>query len=331
MKRGARVQCHVDGISITGVGSLRLSNIPKSLLQMGNLFLALGKNAHTALFYSYALFAGSAKADDCAFLNIGTTSDIYLTHSERNTFLLVHHDKDASFSSALNNTCGFFMENKQPGSYSHLDCACENEICHGPPPVCTTYYHVSLSAQNITDSLKKCIEDFINNYCDNEYKTSNRGVGLAVLGIVGGVIACMIGYACISRIREANRERSARFLEQVQIQMLNPVLNEDSTAVPSDRPSTSQYSARLIGVPQAPIDQNQKKINLSLIKQARSLVFETHPPKQTDTAPARVHFLSLLADIEKETESQLNLAKNKIQLEKIIFDLENPQTSLSLS
>lgn len=57
-----RVKCHVDGISIPGIGSLRLSNIPKNLYSMANLLLTMGKKAHSVLFYSFAMGIISTKA-----------------------------------------------------------------------------------------------------------------------------------------------------------------------------------------------------------------------------------------------------------------------------
>lgn len=104
--------------------------------------------------------------------------------------------------------------------------------------------------------------------------------------------------------------------------------NSSSTIpIPSSSTISSRYSPRLVGAP-VPIDQEQKKANLILIKRARSLVFEKCPPKQTDTAPERGYLLQILANIEKETESLLHLAKNKTQLEKLIFELGNPQRNL---
>ena len=159
-----RVQCHVDGISIPGVGSMRLSNTTKNLRYMVQCLTSLGKKAPVLLFSSFVFFIKKIQAqNDCPTSPFASLTDVYLNHSEGNAFLLVQHDKDTSFTSALNNTCGFFLATKQSDSYNQLGCACAWQFCGGIPPSSATFYDVILSAQNITDPLKKCMEDFLNN------------------------------------------------------------------------------------------------------------------------------------------------------------------------
>src|ERR1700734_320587 len=104
-RRKPRVQCHVEGISIPGIGSMRLSNIPKNVLEMSNLLLILGKKAHAILFYGFLSGAMSAQVDACALPPLSSPIDIYLKHSEKNVFLWAKSAWGDELKQALNNTC----------------------------------------------------------------------------------------------------------------------------------------------------------------------------------------------------------------------------------
>src|SRR5271170_7768974 len=93
-KRRPRVQCYVDGISIPGVGSMRLSNIPKNLWNMGNLLLTLGKKTHSVLFYGFVQCAVSVMGrGDCQDPGGSAKENLYLNYTQGDAFLWIRYYK----------------------------------------------------------------------------------------------------------------------------------------------------------------------------------------------------------------------------------------------
>src|ERR1700734_3676973 len=90
--RRPRVQCHMDGISIPGVGSIRLSNIPKNLWNMGNLLLTFSKKTHSVLFYGLAQCAMSVMGDCQAPGTMGE-ENLYLNYTQEDAFLWINYFK----------------------------------------------------------------------------------------------------------------------------------------------------------------------------------------------------------------------------------------------
>ena len=153
-KKNPRVQCYVDGISIPGVGSMRLSNIPKNLWNMSNLLLTLGKKAHSILFYGFALCAVGVKGDcesDPGIIE--GRENLYLNYTQGDSFLWIRYTKlvDLIF---LNNTCNFSVAERQSGNYTFSGCACSCKDSEGKQ-----YYRASLFGQNLTVELVNCVQE----------------------------------------------------------------------------------------------------------------------------------------------------------------------------
>src|ERR1700722_6860564 len=151
-RRRARVQCYVDGISIPGVGSMRLSNIPKNLWNMSNLLLTFGKKAHSILFYGFTLSAVDVKGD-CQDPGTMAKENLYLNYTRGDAFLWIKYFKtvDLIFQ---NNTCNFSIAEKQPGNYIFNGC-----VCTIGSTQYQTSYNTFLYGQNITAELLHCIEE----------------------------------------------------------------------------------------------------------------------------------------------------------------------------
>lgn len=192
-RRKTRVQCHVDGISIPGVGSLRLSNIPKNLYSMANLLLTMGKKAYSVLFYSFALGIISTKANNCELYSGGTISDVYLNHSQENAFLWIQYNTYIYLWSAINNTCNFSLSGKQAGNYEQIGCVCETST---PIPA----WKIKLYGQNVTLESVNCIKDFLNGNCNQ----LTPYLWTVIISIAGGLSLCL---GCSGCLAWYNRQR----------------------------------------------------------------------------------------------------------------------------
>lgn len=209
-KKKSRVKCHLDGISISGVGSLRLSNIPKNLCSVGNLLLTMGKKAHSIFFYSFALSVVNTKADDCTlYETIGKTAYVYLNNSQKNAFLWIQYNAVFYAWNAINNTCNFTLADKQPGSYEQLDCLC---------PIGSDR-KIKLYGQNITLESIQCIEGFLNRNCDK--LTTGQTIAIIVLTPVAASFLLYCISPCIILLNKRKPEQDLPSLypeEQLEIE-----------------------------------------------------------------------------------------------------------------
>ena len=206
-RRKSRVQCHMDGISIPGVGSMRLSNIPNNLWGICGWLFTLGNK----LNYGLILSTHIVKAENCELDNIfGSPTDIYLKNSKGNTSLWVQNTFGDELKQALNNTCDLFLENKQPGSYDQIACLCPAPLCQ--KDLCITVYSAILYGKNVSDELANCVKDFISNFC----KSKNPSPIEWLIGFATGIgIVCCVIPSCIYiyiSIRDTyNRRREGFF------------------------------------------------------------------------------------------------------------------------
>ena len=69
MKKLPRVKCYSDGISINGLGSIRLSNVPKNLCYIAQCLATLGKKAPSILLTGLAFLSMKVKAQNCPELS----------------------------------------------------------------------------------------------------------------------------------------------------------------------------------------------------------------------------------------------------------------------
>ena len=215
-KRRLRVQCHVDGVSIPGVGSMRLSNIPNNLWNMSNLLLTFGKKFPSVLFYTFSLCAMDVRGDDCQ--EPGSTlkeTNLYLNYTQGDAFLWI---KSKGFIDLIftNNACDFLIAEKQPGNYIFNGCACTSTSLF------KTSYDAFLYGQNITAKLINCIEEQL------QCKPSPLGFEIIGGAMIGGTfLCCCCIYIFNRRIQEVNRRNEEKILlnSETPLDLKQPLFN----------------------------------------------------------------------------------------------------------
>lgn len=167
----SKPQLHRDGFSIPGIGSIRLSNMPKNLNSIAQYLTLL-----------VPLSFLKVSADNCEENSAFSYSNIYLNHTTNKAFLYLKVAVDLS-ESWINNTCNFTLAAKQPGDYLLQDCACSSKESTEEGPY---YYNNALIlGQNVTQEMVDCIKDFLNNFCN--HKSSTLPVSI-IIGIF--ILAC---------------------------------------------------------------------------------------------------------------------------------------------
>ena len=175
---------HLDGISLSESYSLRLSNIPKSLLlYASHCISSLCKNSPILLFFTGLYFIKTVQSQEiCKISGLSEIDKIYLSHTNNETHLLIEHNKGWSFTQALNNTCGFYVADQQSDPYHLLDCFCHEN----------NQYGIILSGQNIQVDLLKCIKDFLENSCSQLNTTDLAITSVVAIGAVGLLFLCFL-------------------------------------------------------------------------------------------------------------------------------------------
>jgi hypothetical protein len=224
-----RIQCHVDGISIPGVGSMRLSNLPNNLCKMGNLLVSLGQKASSILFYGFTLGAISVRGNNSLEPTcrepagwIGKWYNLYLNYSQQpNAFLLIKYESD--INPKFPNECNFLVAEKQPGDYIFSGCACFSNDASS--------YGVFLYEQGLAMEPINCIE---NNLRCSMSSFAIMVTVITVGTIIGGGLFCCLCYhygpAVYQRFRDLNpRHEEIPLLinSERKRELLNPVFIDD--------------------------------------------------------------------------------------------------------
>lgn len=184
-----KIKCHIDGISIDGIGSIRVSNISKNLLSLMNSMATLGKNLPTFLLSACNVLVYKTQACD---LNPHSSFAVYLSNLESKNSILVRHNRGNSFSQSLNNTCSFFISNQQSGTYQQAGCYCPS----GFPYDFGGVYDMVLSAKNVSDEKVGCVNTFLQAVCPADPAAGAEALALV---IIGGIV--LVGFCCVDGCR----------------------------------------------------------------------------------------------------------------------------------
>jgi hypothetical protein len=222
-----RVQCHVDGISISGVGSMRISNIPESLCKMANLLVILSQKASSILFCGFTLGAVRVKGDCLDPGNLKGYSNLYLNHTHQEAFLWIKYAN--AFDAKLPSECNFSVAEQQPGNYLFSGCACSSGL---------NIYNAFLYGQNMTLESINCIEQYLQ--CSTPFFGNVLGVTLGGLGLLLCVCTCLTsGRKIYQRFNKIYQRCNRRHEEtpllinpEPKLESLNPVImdSEDENA-----------------------------------------------------------------------------------------------------
>ena len=174
-KPRARVQCHVDGVTIPGLGSLRLSNIPKNLLNM----------VQSLLCYGIALSVVTVQADDCQSSLNSTQNYLNLFFNNlQNTSSLWFQYDPAYVSTPSNAICNLSLTEQKLGNYSLLDCFCPTT------ELGKQVNRIILYGYNLPNESANCLFNLISNYCIQS-NNNNGAFSPRFILLVVPVVCCL--------------------------------------------------------------------------------------------------------------------------------------------
>lgn len=222
-----RIDYHIDGISFNKKYSLRLSNIPKNLVFITQNILSLSKKTSAMGIASFACLMNIARAanSDCDVNGINL-SNFYLTHTQNKGAIWIQSGSGVLSSGDLNNQCGFFLDNKQTGSYQKIDCFCSQQFEGGE-----VVYYAVLYGLNLTDKGSiNCIENVISGSCFKINPNALMILLYVASSLVGAGVCCLAGYQLL---RYRSRRRELSNLSIIQDPLIN---NNDNTEETPLRP-----------------------------------------------------------------------------------------------
>ena len=240
-----KIRFHSDGFSIDGLGSVRLSYILENLKWIGHCLNTLEKKMSTTVFLSTVCFLSkSAQAYSCHEFISSNYLTTYLNYTQGDSFLSVKYTPQYYTLDVVNNVCGFILGNQQLGDYQQLDCLCFDTYKIGQTetntPLLDSGYKVILFGQNINDTMRDCMREFLGTDCS----------GLSaqyVMWIVGGtwMTLCIGGCLCYS-IDKYRRRNQNEIPMLADIKRVNSVLDERSISINFVSPlrGVSTYSQR---------------------------------------------------------------------------------------
>ena len=250
-KRRLRVQCHVDGISIPGVGSMRLSNLPKNLWKIGNLLLTLGQKP--ALFYGFIVGIVSIRGDDqCGATDKLSYSNIYMNHSQKNSFVWIQYDPAWIDLGVINGLCNFSIAEEQPVTYERIGCFCSVTAGYrGPVPL--DVMSILFFGDKVTNESANCIGNFLKNGCLSGSDSVLLVIMEALLG-GGAAVVFLIG-ACLYWFYKKTAETASDINHrpeetallnpvnslELKQQSPNPLLGEDPEQPPENNSSWCRF------------------------------------------------------------------------------------------
>lgn len=204
---------HMDGVSVDGLFSLRISNISTNLRWMGETLNLLGKNPTVAIWSSVAfLFNQSVRVTGCEEL-LGNYSTQYLDR------LMGEGSLSVSYSDQWNRlpsfdplSCNLTFGNLLPGLYQDLACLCPTNF--SLQDIVYQGYQLILSGQNITISELTCMENLLTVNCDSpsseEDSTVMNDLVLGALYSGTGAFYVYFLYVCYRDLADTLRSQSAQ-------------------------------------------------------------------------------------------------------------------------
>jgi hypothetical protein len=201
--RGPRIRWHADGLTVDGVTSLRLNNIPKNLRTMAQSFSALGNKTRLVALWALSQIS---KAKACIAFDDDTYATLYLNHTSGDGFLAVKYT--AGNLPLLNNPCHFTSAQPQRGLYELLACPCQN--------VSTNASAVTLYGQNLNQSWLDCMETFLNTHCYPATDSPQDVPLIQRVFLISIFLLCCTMGSCVSvsvmlnRFREENTQREIK-------------------------------------------------------------------------------------------------------------------------
>ena len=167
----------------------RFTNFSKNLaLTAGWLFTLCKEKSIFVVSCFFYLIKEVNSEETCQLSNDSKISQIYLSHSGRNAYLFLQHNREPSLSAALNNTCGFVLDNKQADFYNGWAVFVARII----------NTNIILSGQNIEADLLKCMKNFLENFCSkmDKLEPPTATQTPVIIALVSFIICCLFCVGC---------------------------------------------------------------------------------------------------------------------------------------
>ena len=175
-KPRARVQCHVDGVTIPGLGSLRLSNIPKNLLNM----------AQSLLCYGIALSVVTVQGDDCQS-SVNSTQNylnLFFNNLQNTSSLWFQYDPTHVLTPS-NTICNLSLAEQKLENYSLLDCFCP------ATELGKQVNQIILYGYNLSNESVNCLFTLIDNNCTQSNNNTASRNYYAFIFLAIPIILCL--------------------------------------------------------------------------------------------------------------------------------------------
>ena len=140
----------------------RFTNFSKNLaLTAGRLFTLCKERSIFVVSCFFYLIKEVNSEETCQLSNDSKISQVHLSHSGKNAYLFLQHNREPTLTAALNNTCGFVLDDKQA-------------------------------------DLLKCMKNFLENFCSKMDKlepptTTQTPV---IIALVSFIICCLFCVGC---------------------------------------------------------------------------------------------------------------------------------------
>lgn len=217
----SRINFHLDGFSLQGGYSFRISHIPKNKVYAAQFLNNLCQKTPILLLITFMDLLSKVNAQETCDNNISaisfpqTLTNVYMKQLSNASFLLVQHNRDESFTALLNNTCGFFFTDRQPVLYNRLVCGPSDVMCFVDVtlhclilPIC----RINLFGNNVAEESLRCLNSSLTNYC-NINVTNSLEIGL--LATVA-VLSCFGVYCYLTRCQCQIRGSLERFQTRIR-------------------------------------------------------------------------------------------------------------------